>query len=101
MNRLKHIPKSQKPSNFLMLRQLDSGCWRWIEYVGWEVDRFFSTVYILSPLGGMIELANPLCFGLNRRRCMDEKERLNSEIVKDTEPENWIATWKEAYARTH
>lgn len=84
-----------------MLRQLDSGCWRWIEYVGWEVDRFFSIVYILSPLGGIIELVNPLCFGLNRRKCMDEKERLNSEIVKDNEPENWIATWKEAYARTH
>ena len=29
------------------------------------------------------------------------KAKRERYIVKDNEPENWIATWKEAYARTH
>lgn len=92
-----------KAEYFLVWTHIGSGdCWRWIEHKGWETERFMGQVTIISALGGREVLENPLCFGTDRRRCMATKERLNSEHVRNHEPENWrLPTWREAYARTH
>lgn len=77
-------------------------CWRWIEYKGWEVERFMGQEKVLSALGSTDVLTNPLCFGHDQKRCMFTKDRLNSEYVKKNEPENWsLPTWQEIYAKTH
>lgn len=88
---------------FLVLRTLDNGCRRWIEHVGWEVDRNDTSVYITTPINPTPErLEGALCFGNYKHICLWEKDRLNSEIVRDEEPETFqLPTWQESYKRTH
>lgn len=88
---------------FLVLRTLYNGCRRWIECIGWEVDRDDTSLYIITPINPTPEkLEGALCFGHNKKLCLREKDRLNSEIVRDEEPANFLLpTWQEAYRRTH
>lgn len=88
---------------FLVLRTLDNGCRRWIEYIGWEVDRDDTGVYITTPINPTPKrLEGSRCFGNYKHICLREKDRLNSEIVRDEEPETFkLPTWQELYKRTH
>lgn len=74
---------------------------RWIEYVGWVIDKPKPDMIVIhSPMGGQDTLVNALEFE-TRKECLFTKDKLNSEIVKEHEPENWIVTWKKTYDRTH
>ncbi len=74
---------------------------RWIEVVGFEEYRFFSDVFITTPMSAIPEqLHAPICFGGDKARCLCEKDKLNSEIVKAEEPDIW-GLWAETYKRTH
>ena len=88
---------------FLVLKTLGNGCRRWIEHVGWEVGRDDTGIYITTPIDPTPKyLKDALCFGNLKRLYLWEKDRLNSEIVRDEEPETFLLpTWQEAYRRTH
>ena len=93
----------KKLEYFLVLRTLDNGCRRWIEHVGWEVDRDDTGIYITTPIDPTLKyLKDALCLGNLKRLCLWEKDRLNSEIVRDEEPKTFLLpTWQEAYRSTH
>lgn len=76
---------------------------RWIEHKGWLVSAFFNDVTIINCMGRQETLHNCLCFGTDRRKCMRTKSRLNSEIVRQEEPELWRTNpnWQKAYSETH
>ena len=88
---------------FLVLRTLASACRRWIEYVGWEVGRDDTGIYITTPISPEPKyLEGALCFGNYKHLCLWEKDRLNSEIVREEEPETFqLPTWQETYRKTH
>ena len=74
---------------------------RWIEYTGWIIAEPSDDIIIITtPMGGQIRLRNALQFE-KRKECMFMKDKLNSEIVKENEPENWIHTWRKTYEKTH
>ena len=69
---------------FLVLHTLYNGCRRWIECIGWEVGRDDTGIYIITPISPRPDkLEGGLCFGHDKKRCLWEKDRLNSEIVRD------------------
>lgn len=75
---------------------------RYIEIEGFKLYDFFNDVVITTPISPIPEqLHNPICFGNDRKLCMREKLRLNSEIVKNEEPEIFSGLWEEAYNQTH
>lgn len=88
---------------FLVLEVLGNGCRRWIEHVGREVGRDDTGIYIVTPISPAPRyLEGALCFGHNKGLCLWEKNRLNSEIVRNEEPETFLfPTWQEAYRKTH
>lgn len=74
---------------------------RWIEVAGFEQYRFFGDVFITTPISPIPnQLHQPLCFDRDKKKCLFEKDRLNSEIVKAEEPDIWPC-WAETYNRTH
>ena len=93
----------KKLEYFLALRTLGNDCRRWIEYIGWEVDQDDTGVYITTPINPIsVRLEGVLCFGNNKLICLRKKDKLNSEIVRNEEPETFrLPTWQEAYRKTH
>ncbi|NDV80784.1 hypothetical protein [Bacteroides sp. 51] len=74
---------------------------RWIEYTGWIIDESSPDIIVIrSPMGGQIRLVNAIQFD-SKKECVFMKDKLNSEIVKESEPEHWFPTWVETYNRTH
>lgn len=104
------MTKARRTSNlqyFLVLYPKHEVCGhvfnrRWIEVAGFEVYKFFSDVVITTPMSAIPEqLHSPICFGNDKARCLFEKAKLNSEIVKAEEPDIWGGGWSETYKRTH
>lgn len=95
--------RSDKSKEYLLeLRQLHDGCFRWIEHVGWLVDRFMGQYTFMSPMSPIPDvLNNCLYFGTDKKSCMFMKLKLNSEFVMKHENEDMQKIWAEAYKKTH
>jgi hypothetical protein len=99
--RIRNRHKELELQYFLHSEPLSSGHRRWIEYTGWLIDQNEEACTILSPMGAEHILKSPLIFD-DREVCMFMKSKLNSEYVKQHEPENFeIPSWREAYNKTH
>lgn len=87
---------------FLQLEQLStSKVMRWIEYCGWIIERPDQhLIIILSQMGSSTHLIDAMMFE-TKKDCLFMKDKLNSEIVKEYEPDNWLPTWKQTDERTH
>jgi hypothetical protein len=86
---------------FLHFEQLEiSKCWRWLEYTGWSIEQSGTTIKMATPMGGYTMLNNPMQFS-NKKECMFTKSKLNSEYVKQHEPDNFNVIWKDTYNKTH
>lgn len=103
MGRLKDYTPKNQPINFLSLEWLPTAyCLRWIENRGWIVSQDDVSITVLSPLGSndRFEQKKVRLYGDDRKRMMFDKDRLNSEIVKEQEPDIFHL-WEEVYDQTH
>ena len=78
--------------------------WRWIEDTAVKIESFdlFGIRYV-SALGIHIRHEGQyIIIGTDRKKQMKEKEKLNSEWVKEHEPETFLLpSWQEAYRNSH
>lgn len=78
--------------------------WRWLEVTAVKIESFdlFGISYI-SVLGTRISHEGQyIIIGADRKKQMKEKEKLNSEWVKEHEPETFLLpSWQEAYRNSH
>ena len=78
--------------------------WRWIEDTAVKIESFdlFGISYV-SALGSHIRHEGQyIIIGTDRNKQMKEKEKLNSEWVKEHEPETFLLpSWQEAYRNSH
>ncbi len=103
MKKNKSHPHQDGKKYFLEKKMLDYfPVYRWINHVGYIIGQPEPGITIIhSPMGGQHILKNALVFN-NRKECRFMKNKLNSEIVKESEPQNWaLPTWQETYAKTH
>lgn len=89
----------------LLFRKLDPyDAWRWIEDTAVKIESFdlFGISYV-SALGGHTHHEGQyIIIGADRKKQMKEKEKLNSEWVKEHEPETFLLpSWQEAYINSH
>ena len=89
----------------LLFRKLETyDVWRWIEVTAVKIDSFdiFGISYI-SALGSHIHHEGQyIIIGADRKKQMKEKEKLNSEWVKEHEHETFLLqSWQEAYKNSH
>jgi hypothetical protein len=106
--RIRNKHKELKLEYFLDKEKISSSSgeiFRWIEYVGWADGWTMETgeprYRVRTPMGGYFYLKCPLVYFQSKEEMMFEKDRLNSEIVKEFEPENFNIHWSDIYNKTH
>ena len=89
----------------LLFEKLETcDAWRWIEDTALKIESsdLFGISFI-SALGSHIRHEGQyIIIGADRKKQMKEKEKLNSEWVKEHEPETFLLpSWQEAYRNSH
>lgn len=87
---------------FMKLETCD--VWRWIEYTAVKIDSFdIFGISFISAIGSHIHHEGQyIIIGADRKKQMKEKEKLNSEWVKEHEHETFLLpSWQEAYKNSH
>lgn len=89
----------------LLFRKLEFyDAWRWVEYTAVKIESFdLFGISFISALGTRISHEGQyIIIGADRKKQMKEKEKLNSEWVKEHEPETFhLPSWQEAYRNSH
>lgn len=89
----------------LLFRKLKPiNAWRWIEDSALKIENFdLFGISFISALGTRISHEGQyIIIGADRKKQMNEKEKLNSEWVKEHEPETFLLpSWQEAYRNSH
>lgn len=87
----------------LEYRRLDNGVYRWIEHIGWLIDQFMGQYTFLSPISPYPDVYTNNCiyFGRDHKRCIFIMDKLNSEIVMQSDDEVMKQIWRETYNKTH
>lgn len=89
----------------LLFRKLETyDAWRWLEYTAVKIESFdLFGISFISALGSRTyHEGQYIIIGADRKKQMKEKEKLNSEWVKEHEPETFfLPSWQEAYRNSH
>lgn len=89
----------------LLFRKLEIyDVWRWIEDTAVTIESFdLFVISYISALGTRISHEGQyIIIGTDRKKQIKEKEKLNSEWVKEHEPETFLLPpWQEAYRNSH
>lgn len=89
----------------LLFKKLETcDAWRWLEYTAVKIESFdLFGISFVSPLGGRIfHEGQYIIIGTDRKKQIKEKEKLNSEWVKEHEPKTFLLpSWQETYRNSH